>query len=293
MERTVSQAPPPDPRDRSPLPGELPPPPYKPPQRPRRPWWKRPWVLIPAAILALFVFLAALGAVLGPTDEETASKSSSKPAKPAAKPVRLKLSSPKDGSNVKAHSVVVKGVVSPADAEVTINGKAVGTRDGEFRKRVRLDDLGDNSIPVVAKLKGHKSASFGLAINRERTAAEQAAVDERARQQRDAERQREEQREAERQREEQRRQEAEQRRREEQSAGGDIVVPNVVGKNHQFAQDTMQDSGLYSLAEEDCTGRDRLLLWDRNWVVVEQSPSAGTRVNEDKTITLCSKKIGE
>jgi hypothetical protein len=55
----------------------------------------------------------------------------------------------------------------------------------------------------------------------------------------------------------------------------------------------MQSVGLYNLAEEDCTGQNRLLLYDRNWVVVKQSPPAGTRVNEDKTITLCSKKKGE
>jgi beta-lactam-binding protein with PASTA domain len=36
-----------------------------------------------------------------------------------------------------------------------------------------------------------------------------------------------------------------------------------------------------------------MLLWDRNWVVVRQKPAAGTRVTEDTTITLYSKKIGE
>lgn len=80
---------------------------------------------------------------------------------------------------------------------------------------------------------------------------------------------------------------------ERETAGGDIIVPDVVGKNHQYAQDTMQAAGLYNLAEEDATGQGRLLLWDRNWVVVGQSPDPGTRVSEDTTIILRSKKYGE
>jgi hypothetical protein len=77
------------------------------------------------------------------------------------------------------------------------------------------------------------------------------------------------------------------------SASGRIRVPDVVGKDHQLAQDTMQAAGLYNLAEEDATGQGRLLLIDRNWTVVSQSPSAGSKVNEDTTIVLRSKKDGE
>jgi beta-lactam-binding protein with PASTA domain len=74
---------------------------------------------------------------------------------------------------------------------------------------------------------------------------------------------------------------------------GNIVVPDVVGMDHQLAQDTMQAAGLYNLAEEDATGQDRMLLFDRNWVVVAQDPPAGTLVTEDKVITLRSKKDDE
>jgi len=75
--------------------------------------------------------------------------------------------------------------------------------------------------------------------------------------------------------------------------GGSILVPDVVGQDHQLAQDTMQSAGLYLLDERDCTGQDRLLLWDRNWVVVEQDPPPGTQASEDTVVTLCSKKRGE
>jgi PASTA domain-containing protein len=71
------------------------------------------------------------------------------------------------------------------------------------------------------------------------------------------------------------------------------VVPDVVGLNHQLAQDTLQASGFYLLDEQDATGQGRLLLYDRNWVVVSQSVPAGTSASTDTMITLSSKKIGE
>ena len=76
-------------------------------------------------------------------------------------------------------------------------------------------------------------------------------------------------------------------------SGGEVTVTNVVGKDHQLAQDTMQAAGLYALDEQDATGQDRLLIYDRNWTVVRQTPPAGSRVSEDTTITLFSKKDGE
>jgi hypothetical protein len=77
------------------------------------------------------------------------------------------------------------------------------------------------------------------------------------------------------------------------SGGGDITVPNVVGLDHQAAQNAMQGEGLYALDEKDCSGRGRLLLFDRNWEVVKTDPPAGTHVSEDTTITICSVKQGE
>ena len=71
------------------------------------------------------------------------------------------------------------------------------------------------------------------------------------------------------------------------------VVPNVVGLNHQLAQDTMQAAGFYFLTEEDATGQGRLLIDDRNWVVVSQQPTGGTHAPADTKILLRSKKIGE
>ena len=74
------------------------------------------------------------------------------------------------------------------------------------------------------------------------------------------------------------------------SGGGCVEVPDVEGKDHQLAQDTMQGAGLYNLSEEDATGQGRVMLVDRNWTVVEQSPGAGECVSTDATITLRAKK---
>jgi hypothetical protein len=71
------------------------------------------------------------------------------------------------------------------------------------------------------------------------------------------------------------------------------VVPNVVGLNHQLAQDTLQAAGFYYLTEQDATGQGRLLINDRNWVVVSQQPAGGTRSAPGTKIILRSKKIGE
>ena len=40
-------------------------------------------------------------------------------------------------------------------------------------------------------------------------------------------------------------------------------------------------------------GKGRLLINDRNWVVVSQAPAAGAKVPLDTKIVLRSKKIGE
>jgi beta-lactam-binding protein with PASTA domain len=67
-------------------------------------------------------------------------------------------------------------------------------------------------------------------------------------------------------------------------------LPNVVGMNHQAAQNRLQSAGFYNLRERDCTGRGRLLLFDRNWKVKRMSPKAGARVSTKRAITLCSVK---
>ena len=70
-------------------------------------------------------------------------------------------------------------------------------------------------------------------------------------------------------------------------------VPDEVGKNHQRAQNHLQSKGFFNIRERDCSGRGRLLLFDRNWKVLRQSPQAGARVSTRRSITLCSVKYSD
>ena len=55
------------------------------------------------------------------------------------------------------------------------------------------------------------------------------------------------------------------------------VVPDVRCMDLQMAQDKSQAAGFYDLASDDAGGRGRHQIIDRNWVVVGQSPPAGSR----------------
>ena len=68
-------------------------------------------------------------------------------------------------------------------------------------------------------------------------------------------------------------------------------MPSVVGKDLQFAQDTMQAAGLYNLTSHDSTGQNRSQVLDRNWVVTDQTPAAGSRVSEGQLIDLGARKF--
>lgn len=71
------------------------------------------------------------------------------------------------------------------------------------------------------------------------------------------------------------------------------VIPNVVCKDLQSAQDALQSAGFYNLGSADATGHGRHQLLDRDWVVVQQSIKAGTRVNPQTRILLSVVKYGE
>jgi hypothetical protein len=72
-----------------------------------------------------------------------------------------------------------------------------------------------------------------------------------------------------------------------------IMVPNVVGKDHQLAQDTMQAAGLFYLAEQDASGQGRMLMLDRNWTTVKQRPKVGKCVSAETEILLSAVKDDE
>jgi hypothetical protein len=53
-------------------------------------------------------------------------------------------------------------------------------------------------------------------------------------------------------------------------------MPDVLCLDLQTAQDRAQDAGIPTSSSRDASGRERKQVWDRNWVVVEQTPAPGT-----------------
>jgi beta-lactam-binding protein with PASTA domain len=71
------------------------------------------------------------------------------------------------------------------------------------------------------------------------------------------------------------------------------VVPDVVCLDLQHAQDALQAAGFVDLSSRDATGRDRLQVVDRNWVVIAQSVAAGGTPDRTTRILLSAVKFGE
>lgn len=70
----------------------------------------------------------------------------------------------------------------------------------------------------------------------------------------------------------------------------DCLMPNVVCMGLQEAQDEIQDRGVFFSRSEDATGKGRMQLWDRNWIVTRQSPRAGTPIDEGDAVLYVVKK---
>ncbi|HEU5156073.1 MAG TPA: PASTA domain-containing protein [Streptosporangiaceae bacterium] len=71
------------------------------------------------------------------------------------------------------------------------------------------------------------------------------------------------------------------------------VVPRVVCMDLQAAQDRLRAAGFTDLRSRDGSGRARMQLVDRNWVVTAQSPAAGRRHPATTPVLLTSVKYGE
>ena len=64
------------------------------------------------------------------------------------------------------------------------------------------------------------------------------------------------------------------------------VVPDTRCMDLQLAQDKAEAAGFFRLAAQDATGRGRHPLWDRNWVVISQTPAPGTRTPQGTRIVF-------
>ncbi|MEV4412060.1 PASTA domain-containing protein [Catellatospora sp. NPDC049609] len=71
------------------------------------------------------------------------------------------------------------------------------------------------------------------------------------------------------------------------------VVPDVVCKDLQSAQDALRAAGFFVVRSKDGTGQGRFQAVDRNWLVIEQSARAGTSPEFTSSIMLTVVKFGE
>lgn len=68
------------------------------------------------------------------------------------------------------------------------------------------------------------------------------------------------------------------------SAAAEAIMPNVVCMNLQTAQNTIQAAGVFYSRSSDATGRGRMQVNDRNWIVVSQTPAPGTPFGEGEAV---------
>jgi hypothetical protein len=69
-----------------------------------------------------------------------------------------------------------------------------------------------------------------------------------------------------------------------------LKVPDGVGLDYQSAQDVWRAAGLHVAPAEDAKGAHRIPVLDANWIVVSQTPKAGTQVDAGSSITATVKK---
>jgi beta-lactam-binding protein with PASTA domain len=71
------------------------------------------------------------------------------------------------------------------------------------------------------------------------------------------------------------------------------VMPAVVCKDLQTAQDALQAAGFPIITSTDGTGQGRTQVVDRNWVVIAQSAPPGSHPSQSDRVVLTVVKFGE
>ena len=70
------------------------------------------------------------------------------------------------------------------------------------------------------------------------------------------------------------------------------IMPDVVCMNLQAAQNKIQENGVFFSDSFDATGEGRMQINDSNWIVVSQTPAAGSPITEGSA-NLGAVKEGE
>jgi hypothetical protein len=117
------------------------------------------------AAAALF-FVAGTGACGGSGGDDSAAEKTAR--RPTDATVSVQITSPADGSSMRADRVTVRGTVTPPDAAVQIVGRSAQVGNGVFTGSVPLK-RGQNTIDVVASAKGAAPASETITVTRPAT----------------------------------------------------------------------------------------------------------------------------
>jgi PASTA domain-containing protein len=197
---------------------------------------------------------AAAGALLalgGCGGDDSASQ-----AKPGPKAVKVSIDTEQFAAT-RGEFAELEGTVAPSDATVEVDGLTADVSGGTWTARVKLDEVGENEIEVVAAVPGRPDATAKTVLVRERTRAEVAAA--RDRRARAAARRRI------------RRQRAAERAAAEEAAR-QVSVPSVVGERLDVARVHLNDAGL---RVRIVGGGTFGVIVEDNWTVCATEPGAG------------------
>jgi beta-lactam-binding protein with PASTA domain len=65
-----------------------------------------------------------------------------------------------------------------------------------------------------------------------------------------------------------------------------ITVPDVTGKRLSQARAILDDAGISNVGTSDATGKNRVVIEPKNWIVKAQHPAEGTKIGRAEKVTL-------
>ena len=211
------------------------------------------------------------------------------PAEPEAIQVTIETA---DYTEVKGDLATVTGTVDPPDATVEVAGVTADVSDGKWTARVRLEEVGDNSIEATATYEELTPAEATTVLVRKPTKAELAAV---RREKAKARARAAKRRQAAAARRARAREKAAARRAAQEGAQG-WTMPDLTGQDLQSAQDAIQsltNGEIFFTYSHDASGQGRAALLDRGWQVCTQDPAPGSTITADSNIDFGVVRVSE
>jgi FlaG/FlaF family flagellin (archaellin) len=228
-------------------------------------------------------FVLAAGALIATALPGCGGSDSDPPDKASHAPVRVTIET--EQFAVTHGSITeIEGTVAPPDATVEVEGLSAQVSGGTWTARVKLDELGENEIAVIASAQGRKGAEATTVLLSKQTKAERAAT--RAREARDAERRR-----VRRERAAERRRMRQQRAAEQASAeeaARQVTVPSVDGERLDVARVHLNDAGL---GVRVIGGGTFGVVVEENWTVCATEPSGGAAAEKGDRIRVIVDRV--